>query len=466
MKNLFYLLLLCITVLVFYSCNDDDKNLKLPDVTVGFAATAMGFEETTVGINVEISLSRAASSPVDVTIGMESSDIFVSDILTNPELVENQLILTIPAGKTTGSFSITKKDGKKPEGSAKFTILSLSKSEGFIIGNKKDMELTFGAFVSTGDKMILEGKTNESNYANMVYVDLSNNLQTPVNRKSWDLGFYCGDKFTVTLNSSYATVAVASGKSVFSDVTIEDANLAANLAAGPMTEDFSASWLDAIDGDLSKTVFGEISENEVENKVFFVVSENNKKEDRNQWYKVKVSAKGNGYIVQYGKVGDLTSQTIEIDKNSAYNIVGLSLETGKIVTAQPEGKKWDIMWCYGAAVSTMNGNIVTSFGQDVVYSNNIGGVETALVMVDDNTAYDGFTMSNINDIKLLNTSNVIGNSWRVAPMPGASAGVKTDRFYVLKDSYGNYYKMRFTKLGTSTDGTVRGRPEIEYALLK
>jgi hypothetical protein len=52
-------------------------------------------------------------------------------------------------------------------------------------------------------------------------------------------------------------------------------------------------------------------------------------------------------------------------------------------------------------------------------------------------------------------------------MPGVTnAGVKTDRFYVLKDSYGNYYKLRFTKFGTGTDGTERGRPEIEYALLK
>lgn len=465
MKKLLYLVL-GITVLGIYSCSDDDKHLKLPDVSVNFATTAMGFDETAKEISAELNLSRAASVAIDVALDMESSDVFATDISTVPALTDNQVVVTIPAGKTTGSFSIVKKDGKKPEGVAKFSIRSLSVSEGFSVGDKKEMVLTFGTFVSAGDKMILEGKTDEGNYANMVYVDLSGNVQTLVNRKSWNLGFYCGDDYTVTLNSSYATVAVASGKSVFSEVTLEDANLAANLAAGPMTEDFFAAWLDAVNGDLSKTVFGTISENDAENKVFFVVSEDNKKEDRKQWYKVKVNRKGEGYSVQFGKVGDAAPKTVEINKNPAYNIVGLSLETGNVVNAQPEGKKWDLMWCYGAAVSNMNGNAVTSFGQDVVYTNNVGGVGVALVMVDGHTTYDGFTRANAGQVELSDASDVIGNNWRVAPMPGVSAGVKTDRFYILKDAFGNYYKMRFTKLGTAIDGTVRGRPEIEYALLK
>lgn len=459
-------LLICAAILGACSCNDDDKNLKMPDISVNFATTATGFEETATEVNAELTLSRPAAAPLQVTLGMTSDDIFDTDISTLPALTDKQLVVAIPAGKTTASFSIAKKEGKKPEGAAKFSILSLSASEGFTVGDKKDMQLTFGAFVSTGDRMTLEGKTSESNYANMVYADLSANTQTPIHRKSWDLGFHCGDKHTVTLNSSYATVAVASEKSVFSEVTIADANQAPNIAAGSMTEDFSATWIDAVNGDLSKTVFGTISENDAENKVFFVASEDNKKEDRNQWYKVKISRKGEAYSVQYGKVGDSTPRTVEVTKNPAYNLIGLSLETGNTVNAQPEGKKWDILWCYGAAVSNMNGNLITSFGQDVVVTNNIGGVETALIMTDGQTTYDNFTKANASQTALSASADIISNNWRVAPMPGVTSGVKTDRFYLLKDSFGNYYKIRFTKLGTATDGAVRGRPEIEYALLK
>ena len=102
----------------------------------------------------------------------------------------------------------------------------------------------------------------------MVYVDLSNNSQIQIKRKSWNLGFYCGDEFRVILNSSYATVAVASEKTDFAAVTLEDAQKAPNIAAGAMSEDFSADWVDDVEGDLTKTAFGMIAENAAENKVF------------------------------------------------------------------------------------------------------------------------------------------------------------------------------------------------------
>jgi hypothetical protein len=307
----------------------------------------------------------------------------------------------------------------------------------------------------------------------MVYVDLSNNSQIQIKRKSWNLGFYCGDEFRVILNSSYATVAVASEKTDFAAVTLENAQKAPNIAAGAMSEDFSADWVDDVEGDLTKTAFGMIAENAAENKVFFVASADNKTntdgtENRSLWYKVKVTRNGEGYRVEYGKVGDTTPKTVEIAKNPIYNFIGLSLESGEKVDAQAEGKKWDIMWAYAAAVSQMASGPVTSFSQDVVTSNSVGGVETAVVMVDEQTTYDNFKVTDITSkADFEKKANVIGTTWRTPAMPGVTnAGVKTDRFYVLKDSYGNYYKLRFTKFGTGTDGTERGRPEIEYALLK
>ena len=115
------------------------------------------------------------------------------------------------------------------------------------------MTLSFTPIVSTGGTMTLEGKVGDQNYANMVYVDLSNNSQMQIDRKSWNLGFYCGDEFRVVLNSSYATVAAASEKTDFAAVTLEDAQSAPNIAAGSMSEDFKAEWIDDVTGDLSKT---------------------------------------------------------------------------------------------------------------------------------------------------------------------------------------------------------------------
>ena len=44
-------------------------------------------------------------------------------------------------------------------------------------------------------------------------------------------------------------------------------------------------------------------------------------------------------------------------------------------------------------------------------------------------------------------------------------GVKADRFFVIKDCAENYYKLRFLKFGSGDDGE-RGRPQLEYELLK
>ena len=115
----------------------------------------------------------------------------------------------------------------------------------------------------------------------------------------------------MVLNSSYATVAAASEKTDFAAVTLEDAQSAPNIAAGSMSEDFKAEWIDDVTGDLSKTAFGEISATDANNKVFFVASADNKTntdgtENRSLWYKVKVTRSGNGYKVEYGKVEDTT----------------------------------------------------------------------------------------------------------------------------------------------------------------
>ena len=434
MKKVIYLLA-CVAFLGCYSCSDDDDGLKMQDISVEFAVSDAGMDGT--GIDLGIKLSRATKESLDVTVQMISTEVSESDITVTPALT--------------------------------LSLIHISEPTRLL----QEMNLSFSPIVSTGGKLTLEGNDGAEKYANMVYVDLSNNSQIQIKRKSWNLGFYCGDEFRVILNSSYATVAVASEKTDFAAVTLEDAQKAPNIAAGAMSEDFSADWVDDVEGDLTKTAFGMIAENAAENKVFFVASADNKTntdgtENRSLWYKVKVTRNGEGYRVEYGKVGDTTPKTVEIAKNPIYNFVGLSLESGEKVDAQAEGKKWDIMWAYAAAVSQMASGPVTSFSQDVVTSNSVGGVETAVVMVDEQTTYDNFKVTDITSkADFEKKANVIGTTWRTPAMPGVTnAGVKTDRFYVLKDSYGNYYKLRFTKFGTGTDGTERGRPEIEYALLK
>ena len=58
---------------------------------------------------------------------------------------------------------------------------------------------------------------------------------------------------------------------------------------------------------------------------------------------------------------------------------------------------------------------------------------------------------------------IIGSNWRNGGGPGTLPSVRTDRFYVIKDVVGNYYKIRF--LAMTNDAGVRGNPVVEYAIL-
>lgn len=467
MKRLLYLLSACLMTFGFSACNDDDDNLKLQDISVEFAVSEAGMDGETVSLGLK--LSRATTESLDVTMEMTSSDVSDADITTTPAMTDGKITVNIPAGQSTGTFTVAKATGKNPEGTAKFQILSLSLTEGYKIGTTKEMTLSFTPIVSTGGTMTLEGKVGDQNYANMVYVDLSNNSQIQIDRKSWNLGFYCGDEFRVVLNSSYATVAAASEKTDFAAVTLEDAQSAPNIAAGSMSEDFKAEWIDDVTGDLSKTAFGEISATDANNKVFFVASADNKTntdgtENRSLWYKVKVTRSGNGYKVEYGKVEDTTPKTVEITKDPIYSFIGLSLETGEQVL-QPAKSKWDIMWAYAASSTMMASGPVISFTQDVITINNLGGAETAIVMTD-TKSYADFKLADVASAEFQTEANTIGTDWRTPAMPGVeNPGVKADRFFVIKDCAENYYKLRFLKFGSGDDGE-RGRPQLEYELLK
>ena len=88
-------------------------------------------------------------------------------------------------------------------------------------------------------------------------------------------------------------------------------------------------------------------------------------------------------------------------------------------------------------------------------------------MIDSNEetfTYDNFSLTDINSVKFLDDQRGIGSSWRNGGGPGALPSLKENVFYVVHDTDGNYYKLKFLAL-TNESGT-RGYPEFVYSLLK
>ena len=352
---------------------------------------------------------------------------------------------------------------------ASLSFTACSEDESDILDGPPEYELqeqpTEGAFILNLEGKDVNEKVDPAS-ANMVYVDLSSEEQHLVKRTSWHLGFYSGDKSRVVLNQSLSR-AYSSGKTDFAAVSMKDieSETFPDLAGGMMTFPKDHVITDATDGDLDKTVFGEISTDASKNEVFLLASE---ALERPNWFKVKVTAVANGYQVEYGNISEATPHQITINKDAKHQFVGFSLDSGKQVELP---KKWHLMWSKAIAWTTMpNGKVILGPSSDVVTSNRHGGVEVAIVAVNNpqqiREEFEHFSKAGVNGLEFKKEADVMGTDWRLTPMPGAVApGPVSDFFYVFKDADGNFFKVRFLHF-CEEDGGERGKPMMEAALLK
>lgn len=462
MKKIIYFFV-TLAVLGFSACSNDDDKISLPDISVNFDGSQSGIGIDSVSGKIIVNLSRQATIDLNVNINIAASDsiVYGTDYKTTPLATAKVLSLNIPAGSLSGSITIEKLNKKKLSvaDSLVFTIASISSTNGIEIGSKNRSVFYFGEISSKGDLLTLNGRNGDNIYQNSVYVDFSSNSQAAVNRESWVLGFYSGNEYRVVLNSANQTTVISTGKTDITAVSLEDANSVINIGAASTALAIPSTSVDAYDGSLSGTAIAEISAIDTDNKVYLVTYDNHKS-PRDLWYKVKINRSANGgYSVQYALVNDTNIKTTEISKNTAYNFSFLSLDNASTVNVEPEALKWDIMWSF----YTINAGR-PYFAQDIIVTNNIAGAQAAQVKTTSTLNYANFSKSDLSSITLSSNRLAIGSSWRA--VVGPSLGVYTDRFYVVKDPNGSYYKLRFLKMGIGNDGGERGRPVIEYSLLK
>ncbi|PZU80202.1 MAG: hypothetical protein DI529_16810 [Chryseobacterium sp.] len=311
---------------------------------------------------------------------------------------------------------------------------------------------------------------------NQVWFDLSSGKETMNIRTDWDLGFYNGSQFKVIINNSIMMAAgaipnVTNIDSVKeSDVTsLKEKVQVANF--DPANE----TYIDTVTGEYitGHTAISEIVINDSENAVYLV---NMGKDiyqgaistgsvatggDSRGWMKIQIVRNGAGYKVKYANISDTTHKEYNITKNSDYNFNFFSLKNEKELLIQPEKHSWDL--CFTVFTNTIAG-AGTYIYADFVLSNLLGGVAAYEVKVTAPTtgveAYNNFKAADVDVSKFVtNDHRAIGANWR---NPVGTNGLETygDRFYVVRDAEGYYFKIRFTRM-TNTDG-VRGYPQFEY----
>jgi len=335
----------------------------------------------------------------------------------------------------------------------------------------KDEEPIVTVPASDGSTLTLNGLIGTEDGAtagNSVFVDFSTDKQTSAARASWDLGFYTGTDYRVILNHSVGAAAIITNKTSLNEVTAADTTAlaaAATLAVGQGLG--TLGIVDPVIGTtpayLAGTVIQAVSATEADNKVYIINRGAAGVTGNRGWQKIRVIRNASGYTLQYAKINETTFRTLNISKDAAFNFKYVSFPSAA-VEVEPEKTAWDIEW----GLSTYRaGTTLPYIYADFVLINFIGGVTAAEVIFSGTAAnstvnYENFTEANLSGITFQATRDIIGSNWRVTT---GTAGVRTDRYYLVKDPAGNVYKLKFISFA-ATDSGVRGKPVIEYKLVK
>ena len=336
---------------------------------------------------------------------------------------------------------------------------------------KKDVDPVFVVPPSTGAQVQLNGiaKGEAGSVAgNTVYIDLSGERQTPVLRAGWDLGFYSGNDFRVIINNYAVAGATVLAKNNLNDVTASDTiGLTLNTSQfNPLPEQLA--FFDDINGDLTKTVIPAVSAVDTENKVIILNRGTGGSIAARNWVKLRILRNNNGgYSMQYAGIQQNSFITVQIGKDAAYHFNFFNFEQG-VINAQPEKEKWDLVWSYSLFQANFGAGISPYNFSDMIATNYLAGVTVAPKIYANaataDAAYANFNRDSVSATASFSTSRwSIGSGWR-STQP--ATGARQDRFYVIKDPAGNYYKFKCISMGIGTDGGTRGKPVFKYALIK
>lgn len=459
-------------LVIFSSCKEDPE---LPDNLAAFETDQLGISPEESELEIVVRLSREVTEAGELVLSVEENGlVYGTTYTTDPVVVANLITIPVAAGSSQVSFTVSKVATVGYDGSESLVFAIVEVPEALVIGIQAQLTLSFGEILATAGQMEING--GGATYGNKVFIDLSRNRQTAIARTSWDLGFYTGDDFRVILNASNGMMAYALDKTDLTTVTNADTVLlrnrlsydavfaAINTSPPPAWTTEAYKWIDDPSGDLTKTVIASVSATASENKVYIINRGNGVGVPAPAlgWKKIRVIRNVSGYTLQHADINSSTFSEIQITKNPTFEFNYVNFNTGTVLV-EPARTSWDIAWSHFGNLVNFGAGLVPYYYPDIILQNRVG-VETVRVLTTSEVTYENFSEANLETLVFGDQSQLrIGIDWRSSGGPSGGPALRTDRFYVIKDADGNYYKLKFTALTTNGE---RGRPQITYALIK
>lgn len=469
------LLFLSLFVLSLASCSSDDNNTVEVN-GVAFASTSVNLAAAETPIVINFATATASSGSLTVTY-TENTVVEGTDFTTVPAATAKTIVVPFEKNVTSVSFTF-KKLKEAIEGEVKNVVFTItSNTINAILGENKSVQVNFNETAYLGG--VLGADVGGANQPNQVFLDLSSGTSQSVNRAAWDFGFSTGADFRVVINGS---LKMAVKKLETSDITIAQeidntVNVGFNTAASWGYVDNPTGIL-AGAGEGVGTAIAEISATDADNKVYLVnlgfavgtttpnVGSVAVDGTARGWKKVRILRNGTGYKIQYADLGSATFTEKTITKEAAYNFTFFSLTSENTVAVEPQKEKWDLGFTTFTNYTPYSGQDVTYGYSDFINTNVKAGTQAYQVLVAGDVTYAGFTKASVVEANFAVSAadqRIIGANWRNGGGPGTLPSIRADRFYVIKDVAGNYYKIKFLAM-TNEEG-VRGHITLEYAKL-
>lgn len=466
MKKLSKISALFILFLFVISCEKDETFTQEPFV-VAFAEQSINYSNITDSKNIRLVFSEKPTHNGSVTIDISVTNAaYGVDFTTTPSTNNMQFTLPFEVGEEELSFEFKNLiyPFDRENKSIEFSISTIDYIGQTSIQGYRNCVVSFDT--SLGG--VVEPNIGGPNEPNIVFFDLSSSTATEVQRDSWDLSFYSGEENRVAINGS---IYMAAGIINETDLSAVNSQTVANYQSEVTIGTFdpaNENYIDAPNGLISQTAIAEISANDHDNKVYLINmgyevgnapapnGSVNVIGDARGWKKIRILKKENGYILRYADLDDATYQEVEIDKDPEYNFVHYNMITHQTVSVEPKKDQWDIAFTVFTNINEGAG----SYGfSDFVIHNLKAGVQAYALDANDNLDYQNFTKADIDESLYVNDQRVIGASWRDV----ISKTMFDQKYYILKDLEGNYYKIKM--LAFMTDDEERGHPKFEYTLL-
>ncbi len=466
MKNSTYISLF-FTLFLLLGCEKETSFDQEPFV-IAFEKQSVDFSSIEDSYEVKLVFSEPSQTSGTVKIKLtEDNAVYGIDYNTIPAFQNNILEIPFEAGalSATITFNNLIYPFDRSDKIVQFEIESIQTGQISNIQGYATCVISFNRSVGA----TLSPNTGGPNQPNSVFVDLSTGRMTEIRRDSWDLGFYSGDAFRVTLNGSiYMAAAQLATTDMASVTTATVVHLFDKVKIGTF-DPANENYIDAPNGAITQTAIAEISADDAENKVYLLnlgykigtaVPQPGSVAvagDPRGWLKIRILRKGEGYELHYAELDETTFKTVEIAKTPTHNFTHFSFSTNQTVQIEPAKDKWDLEFTVFTNINEGAG----SYGfTDFVTVNLKGNVQAYEITANQDMTYEKFAESHIDENLFSNDQRVIGASWRDV----FTGRVDDKKFYLLKDADGNYYKIRMLAF-TSPSGE-RGYPKFEYQLVK